>query len=126
MWKQINLNDNNISHVGARAVLIKCPASSAYKGYEFWYPLKLIAEGKHSASLTLSYNDASVFTLKKYGKGRFNSRDIVNEKTITATEFESLFKVIDLNITEKNTDPSVPPVLQAHEVEANAELLDTD
>lgn len=98
MWKNININKQNIVVATNRAMLIAMPHNSDYNGYSFWHPSKLIREGRHSYAISVGYTDDFTFTLVKYGKGKWNSREIVSQKKISASEFEDNFVIMDENI----------------------------
>lgn len=102
-WKNININENLIKAETDRAVLINCPHNSEYNGFCFWYPSKLVKNGRHSTAVSIGYTDEFTFKLKKYGKGKYNSRDVINEIEINVSEFEEMFGVIDENIVSKKT-----------------------
>ena len=101
MWKNININANLIEAKSPKNVKIKMPKNSAFAGYSFWHPAKLVRNSKHSAAVSLGYTDNFEFRLKQYGNGRYNSWEIIHEKTISAKEFESIFNKIDANICER-------------------------
>lgn len=88
MWKSININKQNIKCETAKAILIKLPNSSDYKGYCFWHPLKLIKEGKHRNAIGLVYNDGFSFKIFKDEK----------YEIIDVEEFEAIFEIMDKNI----------------------------
>lgn len=127
-WKNININSNQIKAETDRALLIAMPHNSQYDGYVFWHTSKLIRSGKHSASVLLSYNDNFTFNLKKYGKGKYNSHDVIDETTIDVEEFENAFGVINENITKKKFKKTYethkPQEIEAKEVNALDELKD--
>ena len=100
-WKNININKNLIKKYTNNAILISMPHNSEYNSYAFWYTLKLIRNGKHSVAISLGYTDDFTFTLKKYGKGKYNSHKVVDEKIIDVEEFENVFGIINKNITKK-------------------------
>ena len=124
-WKNININDNLVEHETARAVLIRFPKSSEFKGYTFWHPLKCIHEGRHSASFSLGYTDEWDFTIKKTGKKSFK---VLDERSITVEEFEEAFGVVNENIQapiKKNIyETHKPEEKEAEEVETLKELVD--
>lgn len=99
-WKNININSNQIKAETGKSVLIALPHNSDYNGFELWHPKKLVRDGRHSASVSIGYTDEFVFKLKKYGKGRYNSNQVIDERTISAEELESAFGVTDENIGE--------------------------
>ena len=82
MWYKIKINANNIEASTNKAVLIKMKHNSNYDGFVFWHPAKLVR--KEGTMFTFSFNDEFKFNLKKYGQGKWNSRDIVREDTIGA------------------------------------------
>lgn len=101
MWKNININSNQIKTETERAVLINCPHNSEYCGYSFWHPSKLVSSGKHLASALIIYNEDFKFKLIKYGKGKWNSRNTIDEIEISVEEFEEMFGIENKNITSK-------------------------
>lgn len=82
MWYKIKISANNIEASTDKAVSIKMKHNSSYDGFVFWYPKKLVRED--GSMLTFSFNDEFKFNLKKYGQGKWNSRDVVREETIGA------------------------------------------
>ena len=101
MWKNIYINENNIEHYNGRSVLIKMPKSSDYKDYVFWHPVKCVHENDNKRYITLGYTDEWTFSLKKYGKGKFNKYQVIEEIEITVEEFENAFRDINDNYTKK-------------------------
>jgi len=90
-WKTVDCNSNLIQHVTDKAVLIKLPKSD----FQFWHPSKCCRQsGKGNYKLTISYTDTFSFNIFKPGKGKWNKRDKIEEKTLTAAEFESYFSPI--------------------------------
>jgi hypothetical protein len=99
MWKNIEINIQNIEIKTDKAVLFKCPHKSDYDGYTFWHPLKLVRDGSNSYAVSVGYTNDFEFTLRKYGGGKHNSREVISEKKIGAEEFEKMLKTMDDNIT---------------------------
>lgn len=125
MWKNININKQNIQYDSDKAVLINCPHKSNYDSYSFWYPSKLVRDGKHSYAVSLGYTNDFKFKLVKYGKGKWNSRDIIAEKEISAEEFEEMFGVMDENIVvPKQDNESYVKVEEPEKVEKEIELVE--
>jgi len=94
-WKNILIHDNQIVYETGSAMLIKCPNNSEYKGYKYWHPSKCIHYTKRDNILSLGYTDEFVFHLKKYGNGKYNQREIINEIDLDVEEFEEMYKVGD-------------------------------
>jgi 1-acyl-sn-glycerol-3-phosphate acyltransferase len=83
MWYKIKISANNIETSTDKAVLIRMKHNSNYDGFVFWHPAKLVREdGK---MYTFSFNDDFKFNLKKYGQGKWNSREVVREDIIGAS-----------------------------------------
>lgn len=88
MWKKINFNTQNIDQYIGRAVLIKCPKKSYYKGWKFFHPEKLVREEGHNGYLSsISYTEDWNFKLVKNKQ----------EKYISVAEFEKMFDNDQLN-----------------------------
>lgn len=128
MWKNIQINKQNVKADTGRAVLIQMPHNSDYDGFSFWHPSKLVRSGYHSNALSIGYNDDFTFKLIKHGKGKYNSRDIIAEEVIGVEEFEEAFGVMSENITAPQTknkyETHKPAQLEAEEVTALDELKD--
>lgn len=82
MWHKIKISVNSIEASTDKAVLIKMRRNSNYDGFVFWHPAKLVRE--EGKDYTFSFNDEFKFNLKKYGQGKWNSRDVVREETVGA------------------------------------------
>lgn len=130
MWKNININKQNIKTETANAVLFKMPHKSGYDGFVFWHPSKLVREGRHSNAVSIGYTDDFKFRLKKYGNGRFNSNEVIDEKEITAAEFEEAFGIMDDNISSPKSksdyETHKPQEVGAVETEADENLVDNE
>ena len=87
-WKSVIANSNLIEASTERSVLIKLPKSE----FKFWHPQKLCkTSGKNSYRLSISYKDEFEFKMFKTGKGKYNSREKIEEKTMSVAEFETYF-----------------------------------
>lgn len=82
MWYKIEISANNIEASTDKAVLIKMKHNSNFDGFVFWHPKKLVRE--EGKMFTFSFNDEFKFNLKKYGQGKWNSREVVREDSIGA------------------------------------------
>lgn len=91
MWKNIEINLQNIETNTGKATLIKMPNNSDYAGYKFWHPSKLVRYGSNSYARSIGYTDNFTFKLFKNGKGKYNKFDVIDEVEIDAEEFEEAF-----------------------------------
>lgn len=91
MWKNVEINIQNIETVTGKATLIKMPNQSRYAGYKFWHPSKLVRYGSNSYARSIGYTDEFTFKLKKYGNGKYNKFDVIDEIEIDVEEFEEAF-----------------------------------
>ena len=91
MWKNIEINLQNIETNTGKATLIKMPNNSDYAGYKFWHPSKLVRYGSNSYARSIGYTDNFTFKLFKNGKGKYNKFDVIDEIEIDAEEFEEAF-----------------------------------
>lgn len=129
-WKNININTQNIEAQSDKATLIKMPNNSIYKGWSFWHTNKLVRDGKNSYSISIGYNDDFTFRLVKYGHGKWNKRQVLNETTISVEEFEEAFEVMNENIKAPKPkyideyETHKPKQLEARETDALDELKD--
>jgi len=103
-WRSINVNLTMVKHQSERSVLIAMPHNSDFDGYAFWHPSKLVRDGRNSGSVSIAYSDDFVFHLKKYGSGKWNSREVIAEVDIGADDFTEAFAETDANIESPNTE----------------------
>lgn len=127
-WKNVNINKQNIDVETSRSVLIKMPHNSDFDGYKFWHPSKLVRKGRNSNSVSISYNDEFTFNLKKYGNGKYNKREVIDEIEIDTEEFENAFNVMNENITSNkyvsDYETHKPELIEPIEPKVEGELLD--
>lgn len=130
MWKTININKQNIKAETGKAVLIACPHASDYNGYCFWHPSKLVRDGRHSNAVSISYTEEFTFRLKKYGQGKYNSHEVIDEIQLGYDELEEVFGVMNENISapdEKNPyETHKPEAVDAVKTEADSSLIDDE
>lgn len=88
MWKSVTANSNLIQAGTAKAMLIKLPKSDL----KFWHPVKLVrTSGKDGYRMTVSYTDDFTFKAFRTGQGRYNFKDKIEERELSAAEFEKFF-----------------------------------
>lgn len=104
MWKNLQINIQNIEVDTGKAVLIKMPNNSDYAGYKFWHPSKLVRNGNNSYSASIGYTDEFKFKLFKNGKGKYNKFDIIDECTIYAEDFEDAFGCMSSCTRERSSE----------------------
>lgn len=99
MWHKVYFNSQNIEHETAKAVLIKMPNKSAYAGYRFWHPSKLIQEeGGKSYWLSFSYTDEWNFKIFK-GEGQYRK-----EIQLAYVDIEKAFGTVNEEIGTRKTN----------------------
>ena len=95
MWHKVYFNSQNIEHETTKAVLIKMPNKSAYAGYMFWHPSKLVREeGGKGYHMSFSLTEDFEVTLRKYGK----NRQITAEEVIGYAEMLEAFEQVNEQI----------------------------
>lgn len=125
MWRKISVNDNNIKAETEKAVLIACPHNSDFDGYGFWHPQKLVRQRKKSSVREISYTEDFTFRLKKYGKGKHNSREVLSEVDVSCEEIEDIFGATNENLQIANPyETHKPEELVAVKAEADESLVD--
>lgn len=128
MWQNININIQNVETETAKSVLIKMPNNSQYKGFKFWHPAKLVRKGRNSYAISISFTDDFTFKLVKYGNGKYNKYDVIDQIEIDAQKLKEAFGVMDENITapqyKSDYETHKPEPLEAKEVEALEDLKD--
>jgi hypothetical protein len=117
MWKQIEINKQNIIYDAGSSCLIKMPNKSKYKDYKFWHPSKLIRSGNNDYARTLSYTDVFTFKLFKQDK---NFKKI-DDKEINAEELENAFECME-NCTRAKSKESYLIVEEPEKIDKEVEV----
>lgn len=91
-WEKIQIESSCIEAKTGSAVLINMPQKSEYKGFCFWHPAKCCRSvGKNSYLLQISFTKEFKFALKKYGKGKYNWKQVIKEKVISSEELKEAY-----------------------------------
>lgn len=120
-WKNIQINIQNIEAETGKATLIKMPNNSNYAGYKFWHPSKLIRNGNNSYAKSLGYTNEFTFKLKKFGNGKWNKFDVIDEIEISVEEFEEAFNCME-SCTRKPNEESYLIVQEPEKVEKEVKV----
>lgn len=97
-YLNININRNQIKYSSGRAYLIAMPHKSDYDGYAFWFPEKLVDEGRHDEALRLCIPVSFNFTLKRTSNKTYK---VLDEAELNAYQLVDQFRQTDENIVEK-------------------------
>lgn len=122
MWKNIEINLQNIETETEKAVLIKMPNNSNYAGYKFWHPSKLVRYGSNSYARSIGYTDQFTFKLKKYGNGKWNKTQVIDEKEISVEEFEEAFNCMKSCTRPKDNEESYLKIEEPEKIEKDIEI----
>ena len=122
MWKNIQINVQNIETDTGRATLIKMPSKSKYAGYKFWHPSKLVRYGSNDYAIRIGYTDEFTFKLLKFGKGKHNKFDVINEIEINAEEFEDVFECMRDCTRAKDKEESYLIIEEPEKVEKEIKI----
>ena len=121
MWKNIEINFQNIETDAGKATLIKMPNKSKYAEYKFWHPSKLIRYGSNSYARSIGYTDEFKFKLFKNGNGKYNKFEVIDEIEIDVEEFEEAFECMN-DCTRAKTDGTYLIVKEPEKVEKEIEI----
>ena len=121
MWKNIEINLQNIETDTGKATLIKMPNKSKYAGYKFWHPSKLVRYGSNSYARSIGYTDEFKFKLFKFGNGKYNKFDVIDKIEIDAEEFEEAFDCMS-DCTRAKSDETYLIVKEPEKVEKEIEI----
>lgn len=97
-YLNININRNQVKLSTGRALLVKMPHNSDYDGFTFWFPQKLVDEGRHDEALRLVIPVGFSFTLKRISD---KTRAVLDEAELNAYQLVEQFRQTDENIAEK-------------------------
>ena len=122
MWKNIDINLQNIETDTGKAALIKMPNKSKYAEYKFWHPSKLVRYGSNSYARSLGYTDNFKFKLFKNGNGKYNKFDVIDEIEINVEEFEEAFDCMRDCTRAKENGESYLIVKEPEKVEKDIEV----
>lgn len=100
-WNNINISKNKIITENDKSVLIAMPKNSHYAGYSFWHLKKLIRKGRNHGAISIGFTNEFLFRLKKYGNGKWNKSEVLDEIEINSYEIERAFEISDSNIVSK-------------------------
>lgn len=95
-YLNININRNQIKSSTGRAYLIAMPHKSDYDGFTFWFPEKLVDEGRHDEAVRLCIPVDFNFKLKRTSNKTYK---VLAEAELNAYELVEQFKQTDENIT---------------------------
>lgn len=107
-WHSVFFNTQNIIRQTEYSTLIMMPNKSPYPGFSFWMSKKLITEqGGRGSHAAFRFNEEFTFIIKKYGRGRYNFRQVISEQTLSASEMLIAWDMVSSNVhssVEAETD----------------------
>ena len=121
MWKNIEINIQNIETDTGKATLIKMPNKSKYAGYKFWHPSKLVRYGSNSYARSIGYTDEFTFKLFKNGNGKYNKFNVIDTIEIDVEEFEEAFDCMS-DCTRVKSNETYLIVKEPEKVEKEIEI----
>lgn len=121
MWKNIEINIQNIEIDTGNAVLIKMPNKSKYASYKFWHPSKLIKYGSNSNSVSIGYTNDFAFKLFKNENGKYNKFNVIDEIEIDVEEFEDAFDCMS-DCTRAKSNETYLIVKEPEKIEKEIEI----
>ena len=125
-WKKVYIPNCFIKTRTDKAVLINMPRSSKFAGFAFWHPAKLVRSGWLN-DVSVSYTKSFVFRLKMYGRGKYNSHEVVETKEISARDLVEAFSHTTYNdLVPDEPEIYVPEPLEPEGTEADESLIDND
>lgn len=95
-YLNININCNQVKYSTGRAYLIAMPHKSDYDGFAFWFPERLVDEGRHNEAVRLCIPVNFNFTLRRTSPKTYK---VLAEAELNAYELVEQFKQTDENIT---------------------------
>ena len=119
MWKNIEINIQNIEIDTGNAVLIKMPNKSKYASYKFWHPSKLVRYGSNSYARSIGYTDE--FTFKLFKNSKHNKFEVIDEIEIDVEEFEDEFNCMS-DCTRSKSDETYLIVKEPEKVEKEIKI----
>lgn len=122
MWKNIEINVQNIETDTGKSTLIKMPNKSNYAGYKFWHPSKLVRYGSNSYARSIGYTDEFTFKLKKFGNGKYNKFDVIDEIEIDTEEFENAFRCMEDCTRAKNNEETYLVIEEPEKIDVDVEV----
>lgn len=97
-WNNINISKNKIIMENDKMILISMPSNNRFNGYSFWHLKKLVRSGRNKGSISIGFTNDFIFRLRKYGKGKYNKNDVIDEVEVNSFEIEKAFEKSDGNI----------------------------
>ena len=93
MWNTLQIPEELVVVCTDKSIKIDMPGGGKYRGYNCWISRKIvhinvryIGEEKFYV-YEIVYKDNFTFMLKKYGNGRYNKYEVIDEKEISAEVF---------------------------------------
>ena len=94
-YLNININRNQVKRSTGRALLIAMPHNSDYDGFTFWFPEKLVDEGRHDEAIRLCIPVSFEFKLRRTSPKTFK---VLAEEELNAYQLVEQFQNDDTTV----------------------------